>query len=234
MLNDSVHPSDNSNGASTGDAAGPGPQELSLSVPDARRSQDGGMALVKAAVESANDAVIITEAGMELPGPRIEYVNRAFTRMTGYGIEEIVGQTPRVLQGPKTSRELLERLRSDLKANESFHGETINYRKDGSEYIVEWRITPLRDADGTLSKWVAIQRDVTDRVRAQQEREKVFKAEHDARLEGRAGEPVKGRVPGDAFARTADAAQRHPRVGEHPQGPPARRAAQRTWRRRWK
>ena len=184
MLNDLVHAPEPMGSVAAGDVAGAATPKVMRPVPDARRSEDGGMALVKAAVESANDAVIITEAGMELPGPRIEYVNGAFTRMTGYGIEEIVGQTPRVLQGPKTSRELLSRLRADLKTSESFHGETVNYRKDGSEYIVEWRITPLRDPDGNLSKWVAIQRDVTDRVRAQQEREQVFKAEHAARVEG--------------------------------------------------
>ncbi|MBE7211830.1 MAG: response regulator, partial [Gluconacetobacter diazotrophicus] len=117
-------------------------------------------------------------------GPRIEYVNGAFTRMTGYGIDEIVGQTPRILQGPKTDRELIKRLRNDLTTQESFHGETVNYRKDGAEYVVEWRITPLHDAAGNLSKWVAIQRNVTDRVHAQEERERVFKAEHAARLEG--------------------------------------------------
>ena len=184
MLNESVTPLEPTGNAPTGTTADWSVKQSRQTVPDARRSEDGGMALVKAAVESANDAVIITEASLELPGPRIEYVNRAFTRMTGYGIEEIVGQTPRVLQGSKTSRELLDRLRIDLKTSESFHGETVNYRKDGSEYIVEWRITPLRDADGVLSKWVAIQRDVTDRVRAQNERESVFKAEHAARLEG--------------------------------------------------
>ena len=142
------------------------------------------MALVKAAIESANDAIIITEAALEAPGPRIEYVNGAFTRMTGYGVEEIVGKTPRVLQGPKTDRSLIDKLRVDLQTNESFHGETVNYRKDGSEYFVEWRITPLRDNDGRLSKWVAIQRDVTDRVRYQVERERLFNAEHAARVEG--------------------------------------------------
>ena len=142
------------------------------------------MALVKAAIESANDAIIITEAALDAPGPRIEYVNQAFTRMTGYGIEEIVGKTPRVLQGARTDRKLIEKLRTDLETSESFHGETVNYRKDGSEYFVEWRITPLRDNEGRLSKWVAIQRDVTDRVRFQNERERIFHAEHAARLEG--------------------------------------------------
>ena len=152
-------------------------------VPDARRSEDGGMALVKAAIESANDAILITEARLELPGPRIEYVNAAFTRMTGYGVEEIVGQTPRILQGPKTDPGLIARLRNDLVSQESFHGETVNYRKDGQEYIVEWRITPLHDAEGNLSKWVAIQRDVTDRVRVQQERDRVLASERAARQE---------------------------------------------------
>ena len=141
------------------------------------------MALVKAAIESANDAILITEARLDLPGPRIEYVNAAFTRMTGYGIDEIVGQTPRILQGARTDRGLLDRLRNDLLSSESFHGETVNYRKDGSEYFVEWRITPLHTADGELSKWVAIQRDVTDRVRTQQERDRILASERAARQE---------------------------------------------------
>ncbi|MDY3562419.1 PAS domain S-box protein [Gemmata sp. JC673] len=130
-----------------------------------RRRAEERAALLTAAVESANDAVIITEAKLDRPGPRIEYVNPAYTRMTGYAFADAVGQTPRVLQGPKTSRALLDRLRRDLAERQEFTGETINYRKDGSEYIVEWRITPMRGAGGGVEKWVAVQRDVTDRRR---------------------------------------------------------------------
>ena len=139
--------------------------------------------LLKAAVESANDAIIITEADLEEPGPRIEYVNPAFARMTGYMLAEVLGRNPRILQGPKTDRELLRRLRDDLRHSRSFHGETINYRKDGTEYYVEWRITPLFGDDGKVAKWVAIQRDVTDRVRGEQERERLLAAERAARAE---------------------------------------------------
>jgi PAS domain S-box-containing protein len=134
---------------------------------DPRRASET-MYLLQAAVESANDAIIITELDLDLPGPRIEYVNPAFTQMTGYTQEEAIGSTPRFLQGPKTDRGLLDRLRNDLKTGQSFHGQTVNYRKDGSEYFVEWRITPVRDGSGTPIKWVAVQRDVTNRERAEQ------------------------------------------------------------------
>jgi PAS domain S-box-containing protein len=124
--------------------------------------------LLQAAIESANDAIIITELLMDEPGPRIEYVNPAFTRMTQYTESEAIGRSPRMLQGPKTSRALLERLRRDLKESSNFHGETVNYRKDGSEYVVEWRITPVRDAQGNSIKWLAVQRDVSERVYAEE------------------------------------------------------------------
>ena len=125
---------------------------------------DIDLSLYKSVVESANDAVIVTTPDLDRPGPQIVYVNAAFTRMTGWTAEEIQGQNPRVLQGPRTDRRLLDRLRRDLETQRSFHGEGINYRKDGSEYFVEWRIAPVQD-DGKVLYWVAIQRDVTSRKR---------------------------------------------------------------------
>jgi PAS domain S-box-containing protein len=67
-------------------------------------------------------------------GPKIEYVNPAFTRMTGYAADEVLGRTPRLLQGPGTDRTVLDRMRASLVAGEPFQGEAINYRKDGSTY----------------------------------------------------------------------------------------------------
>ena len=147
----------------------------------ARRRAADEMALLQAAVESANDGVIITEAALDLPGPRIEYVNPAFERMTGWTLPEIRGRTPRVLQGPRTNPALLARLRVDLKATGTFAGEGVNYRRDGSFYDVEWHISAVRDAAGTITRWVAIQRDITERVQAEEERERLLAAERLAR-----------------------------------------------------
>jgi PAS domain S-box-containing protein len=135
------------------------------------------------AIEAANDAIVITTVGLEPPGPTIVYVNPGFERMTGYSREEVVGQSPRILQGPETSRELMDRLRRDLEEKQSFFGETVNYKKDGTPYFVEWRIAPIRNAEGEITHWVAIQRDVTDRVRHEQELERRVK-ERTRELEG--------------------------------------------------
>jgi PAS domain S-box-containing protein len=150
-------------------------------MPMSRTWHDETNVLLRAAIESANDAVLITEALIDEPGPRIEYINPAFTAMTGYAREDILGRTPRMLQGPKTDRDLLRRLRDDLKNDRPFHGETVNYRKDGSEYHVEWRITGLRDPSGKVLKWVAIQRDVTNRVQHELQRDRQLENERLAR-----------------------------------------------------
>ena len=135
------------------------------------------------AVEAANDAIIITTVDLDPPGPTIVYVNPGFERMTGYTKAEVVGQSPRLLQGPDTSRDLLDRLRRDLEETQSFFGETVNYRKDGSQYVVEWRVSPIRNGAGEVTHWVAIQRDVTDRVSHEQELERRVR-ERTRELEG--------------------------------------------------
>ncbi|WP_071000362.1 HWE histidine kinase domain-containing protein [Methylobacterium sp. C1] len=119
--------------------------------------------LLRAAVEASGEAILITSAELDEPGPRIEYANPAFTRMTGYAAHEVLGRSPRFLQGPGTERAELDRLRAALEAGEPGQGEALNYRKDGSTYVVEWLITPVREADGRITHWVSAQRDITER-----------------------------------------------------------------------
>ena len=121
-----------------------------------------GQSLLEAAINQAGEAVVITTAELEPPGPRIVYVNEAFTRITGYTLDEIVGQTPRVLQGPDTEREVLDRLKADLHSHGWFEGEAWNYRKDGSRYRVRWNIAPVAAPESEAHYLVAVQREVTE------------------------------------------------------------------------
>ncbi len=119
-------------------------------------------------VEHANDPVIITTTELGNPGPQIVYVNRAFTQMSGYSPEEAIGRTPRILQGPLTDRSEMARMRRELEAGRPFLGETINYRKDGRPYFTEWSVYGLRDDEGVIHFYVAVQRDISARKDAEQ------------------------------------------------------------------
>ena len=119
--------------------------------------------LLENAIRNDYDSILITELNLEKPGPKIVYVNEGFTRMTGYSKEEAIGKTPRMLQGPKTDRAILDRLKRRLIEGQAFFGHTINYRKDGTEFINQWDIHPLINADGEVTHWVSYQRDVTEK-----------------------------------------------------------------------
>ena len=119
--------------------------------------------LLADAMRLVREAILITTAQLDPPGPEIVYVNEGFCRMTGYAREEVIGETPRILQGPKTDRAQLDRLRRQLSLGEPFDGEILNYRKDGSEYVIEWYVVPLRNRAGEITYWMASQRDVTER-----------------------------------------------------------------------
>ena len=126
------------------------------------------LSLLEAAIRNDYDSIVITELTLEEPGPRIVYVNDGFEKMTGYEREEVIGKTPRILQGPKTERETLDRLRESLIEGKAFFGQTINYRKDGSEFVNQWDIHPLVDHDGKITHWVSYQHDITERKRVEQ------------------------------------------------------------------
>lgn len=123
--------------------------------------------LLESAVRNDYDSIIVTELELNNPGPRICYVNDGFERMTGYRREDVIGKTPRILQGEKTDRKTLDRLRANLEKGNSFFGQTVNYRKDGSEYINQWDIHPLTDRKGQVTHWVSYQHDITERKRSE-------------------------------------------------------------------
>ncbi|MEO6874839.1 MAG: PAS domain S-box protein [Opitutaceae bacterium] len=132
-----------------------------------RRRADEKLQLLSSAADQSTEAILITDAQLDLPGPQIVFANPAFARMTGYTAAEVIGQTPRIMQGPRTDRALLRHLRENLAAGQMFKGQTINYRKDGQPFPIEWQIAPIRDAQGIVTHYVALQRDITERQLAE-------------------------------------------------------------------
>lgn len=114
--------------------------------------------MLENAMEHSFHGIMITKAE---PGYPVVYVNDAFAEITGYSSEDIAGKSPAMLQGPKTDRAVLDRLNQALSEGRLFHGETINYRKDGSEFVMEWKIVPIKNEKEVTSHYLALQRDVT-------------------------------------------------------------------------
>jgi len=114
--------------------------------------------LLEASMEESFNSMVITEAG---PGYPIIYVNAAFCELTGYGPHEVMGKSPSILQGPTTDSEVLKRLNQNIENGELFHGQAINYRRDGSEFMMEWKIAPIRNEKDEITHYLAIQREVS-------------------------------------------------------------------------
>jgi PAS domain S-box-containing protein len=129
--------------------------------------------LLTQAIDQAWESICITDVQLEFPGPRFVYVNHGYEKIMGYTSEEAIGQTPRIQQGPLTDRKVLERLKQNLKRGEPFHGETINYRKDGQAFWLEWKIYPVRNGAGVITNFIAFQRDISE-LKAAEQRVKDF------------------------------------------------------------
>lgn len=131
-----------------------------------RAHEQQRLRLLEVAVRQLNDVVMITEAGLiDEPGPRIVFVNDAFERLTGYLAGDVLGRSPRFLQGPLTERAELDRIRSACESGVPVHSEIANYDRDRRVYWIELDIVPIFDTHGTCTHFVAVQRDVTERRR---------------------------------------------------------------------
>jgi len=121
-------------------------------------------------VSNPNDIVIVTEADpIDEPGQQIVFVNEAFERITGYTSAETLGQNLRFLQGEKTDPRVLTEIHLAMAQERPIHRQIINYGKDGSEHWMDTDILPIYDAAGRCTHFASIQRDVTDRKRAEQQ-----------------------------------------------------------------
>jgi PAS domain S-box-containing protein len=130
-----------------------------------RMEEEHRLKLLESVITYATDAVMITEAQpINPPGPKIVYINDAFTKMTGYSKDEVIGKSPRMFQGSRTSREKLDKLRKALETWEACDIEIVNYKKNGESFWINMTLAPVTDTTGKYTHWISIQRDITERM----------------------------------------------------------------------
>ncbi len=129
---------------------------------DERKQAEAKLRQLSRAVEQSPNAVYITDTQ-----GRIEYVNPKFTQVTGYTAAEVIGQTPRVLSSGRTPREQYADLWRTLSAGEEWRGEMQNRKKNGELYWAAESVSAIKDVDGAITHYVAIEEDVTARKLAE-------------------------------------------------------------------
>ena len=118
-------------------------------------SAETNVALLKVIAENSFDSILMTDATSK---GKIVYANKAFKKLTGHDPLEVIGKTPRILQGTGTDKRVIDRLASALKTGKKFEGKAINYKKDGTPFIMYWRVVPIK-VGKIVKAWVAIQRE---------------------------------------------------------------------------
>jgi PAS domain S-box-containing protein len=120
--------------------------------------------LIRAFGRDLPTGILITDAVIERPGPIIVYANPAFSRLVGRDLDEIIGLSPRFMQGRETRRSTLDAFHHALKGGKRFHGYLTNYRGDGTKYRAEIDCRPLRTVTGAIEGFVSFEREVARRV----------------------------------------------------------------------
>ena len=132
---------------------------------EARKMADVQLRVQSSALNAAANAIVITDR----PG-RIIWVNPAFSKLTGYSSQEALGRSPRLLKSGMHDQRFYEVLWKTISSGAVWSGETINRRKDGTLYVEEQCITPVRDDDGKISHFIAIKQDISERKQMEQAR----------------------------------------------------------------
>ena len=131
-------------------------------------SAENALSLFEQVLDHLEEGVIVTDSGDGDRGPSICYANRAFSRMTGYPSDELIGRSPRLLQGPRTDTDITARLKNLYEDGDRTRGESVNYRKDGSEFVMHWQVFPVAGDEGRTTHYIGIHKDIS-RIRRLEE-----------------------------------------------------------------
>ncbi|MEQ1516702.1 MAG: PAS domain S-box protein [Usitatibacteraceae bacterium] len=134
-----------------------------------RRRAEHQVSLLENCVSRLNDIVIVTDARPDSEGgPRIVFVNDAFSRFTGYAREEVIGRSRALLGGSRTNQAEMQRVQSLLAEGKPASAEIIKYKKNAEPFWVELNIVPIYDTGGKLTNYASVERDVTERKRTEE------------------------------------------------------------------
>lgn len=140
-----------------------------------QKEEEQRLKLLETVITQTKDTVIITEAGdIEEEVPKIVFINPAFTTMTGYKPEEVVDKSAKMLMNKFILRKDLKILTEGLKKKETFSFESLNKRKDKTEYWVNISMIPITDKENQHSHWISIQRDISVEKEREKEREQLI------------------------------------------------------------
>ena len=128
---------------------------MASAIETALNSTETSVAMLKVLAENSFDSILVTDTTAK---GKIVYANKAFKKLTGYDPDKVVGKTPRILQGAATDKKVLDRLRKALTDGKPFEGRAINYKKNGTPFIMHWRVVPVKVGRNT-KVWLAIQRE---------------------------------------------------------------------------
>jgi len=141
-----------------------------------QKEEEQRLKLLETVITHTKDSIIITESNLsEGKIPNIVYVNPAFTKISGYESEEIIGKSPEFFIGPDSDMEEHDKLIKAIKNKEECQVETLSYKKNKEAYWVNFNMLPVYDSEGELSHWVSIQRDVTEDKKQEVEKEQLIK-----------------------------------------------------------
>jgi PAS domain S-box-containing protein len=141
-----------------------------------QKEEEQRLKLLETVITHTKDSIIITESNLnEGKIPNIVYVNPAFTKISGYNAEEIIGKSPEIFIGPDSDIEEHDKLIDAIKNKQECQIETLSYKKDQEAYWVNFNMLPVYDSEGELSHWVSIQRDVTEDKKQEVEKEQLIK-----------------------------------------------------------
>ena len=128
---------------------------MAYTIGTALEKTETNLALLKVLAENSFDSILITDATAV---GKVIYANKAFKKLTGYDTAEVIGKSPRILQGVGTDKKVIKRLAVALKSGTKFEGKAINYKKDGTPFIMFWRVLPIK-VGKQIEAWIAIQRE---------------------------------------------------------------------------